>query len=594
MRYGRYAADDKVERPLRLLARAGRYAAHLKWPALAAVTVTLVATLVRLAGPLVVREGIDQGVLAGDRLAIARYALLYLMLFGLQYLTQAASMFMVVSVGERFLRELRARAYRHLVNLDLDFFGRSKTGVLVSRMTSDIEAMTAFADEGAVAVISSVLSVIGVGVALFLVDPTLALVVLAVMPVLVAVSLVFRRFVDRAYQQVREQIGLVLGALQEGISGVRVVQAYTQEPQQASHFGRVSRRYFEANIAAARAISTYFPAVDFLRTIAIGLILVVGGARVLDGAMTFGSLVAFLLYLNWFFEPIVQLSNVYNLLQAALAGLAKVFGVLDRSPAVAEAPDSRGLSEPVRGEVQFRGVTFGYDREVPILHDLDLAVAAGERIAVVGETGAGKSTLAKLAVRFYDPNTGRVTIDGADLRDLTFRSLRRHVAMVPQEGFLFQGSVRHNISYARPDLDDEAVWEVCRALGIDDWVWRLPERLDTQVLERGTRLSSGERQLVALARAMAADPALIVLDEATSNLDPETEARVELALSALLAGRTAIVIAHRLQTAARADRVIVMEGGRIVEQGHFDELVARGGAFARLQAVWELAEGVGA
>jgi ABC-type multidrug transport system fused ATPase/permease subunit len=305
--------------------------------------------------------------------------------------------------------------------------------------------------------------------------------------------------------------------------------------------------------------------------------------------MTFGSLSAFLLYLNWFFEPIVQLSNVYNLLQGALAALAKLFGILDTESEVQESPQPVELAEP-RGEVTFEIVTFGYDASVPIIRDLQLTIPPGQRVAVVGETGAGKSTIAKLAARFYDPNRGVVRLDGVDLRDIAFESLRRAVALVPQEGFLFDGSIRDNIVYARPDMDDVAVWEICRTLGIDGWLRQLPERLDTEVRERGSRLSSGERQLVSLARAMAADPAVIVLDEATSNLDPETEAMVERALSRLLAGRTAIVIAHRLQTAERADRVLVVDDGKVVEDGPFATLVARGGTFAELQAIWEAAE----
>ncbi len=586
--YARFGgAENRVERPLRLLRRAAGYGKGLLVPALGALAATVVATLARLAGPLVVRFGLDRGVLAGDTRVITQAALVYVGVFVLLYAAGRASVYAVAWVGEKYLRNLRVRLFRHMLHLDVDFFSRSKTGVLVSRMTSDVEALTQFVDEGAVNVITSLLTVIGVAGAMFFVDVTLALAVLGLLPLLVAASVVFRRYADRAYQQVREQIGQVLGALQEGVSGVRVVQAYTQEQRQAYSFGRVNQRYFEANLAAARAISSYFPAVDFLRTVAMGVILLVGGARVLDGAMSFGSLVAFMLYLSWFFEPIVQLSNVYNLLQAALAALSKLFGVLDRKSAVSESPRAVPLPDPLRGEVRFEQVSFGYDAGVPVLEGVDLVVAAGERVAVVGETGAGKSTLAKLAVRFYDPDRGSVRLDGVDLRRVGFASLRRRVALVPQEGFLFSGSLRDNLIYARPELDDEAIWEVCRTIGIADWVRGLPERLDTDVRERGSRLSSGERQLVALARALAADPSVIVLDEATSNLDPETEARVEEALSVLLEGRTAIVIAHRLQTARRADRVVVMDGGRIVEAGPHQELAARGGPYARLEGVWE-------
>lgn len=589
MMYARFGTDDRIERPLALLARAAREGRHLRGMALGAAAAAVASTVARLAGPLIIRSGIDGGVLVGDRGTVTRASLLYLVFLVGQYATNSASLLLVNRVGERFLRALRVRVYRHLINLDLGFFGRTKTGVLVSRMTSDVEALTTFSSEGAISVITSTLTVVGVAVGLFLVDTTMAFVIMGILPVLVFASVVFRRYADRAYRQVREQIGLVLGSLQEGISGVRVVQAYSQESRQLVRFHRVNDRYFRANLDAAKAIATYFPSVDFLRTAAIGLVLFVGGRRVLDGSMTFGSLSAFLLYLNWFFEPIVQLSNVYNLLQGALAALSKLFGILDTEAAVQEAPDAVELVEP-RGELTFDAVTFGYDPTVPIIRDLQLTIPPGQRVAVVGETGAGKSTIAKLATRFYDPDRGIVRLDGVDLRDVGYGSLRRTIALVPQEGFLFDGSIRDNIVYARPDMGDEDVWEICRTLGIDGWLRQLPERLDTEVRERGSRLSSGERQLVSLARAMAADPAVIVLDEATSNLDPETEAMVESALGRLLAGRTAIVIAHRLQTAERADRVLVVDDGRIIEDGPFATLVAREGAFAELQAIWKAAE----
>ncbi|GBD84275.1 putative multidrug export ATP-binding/permease protein [bacterium BMS3Abin02] len=591
MMYSRYGGEHEVDRPFRLLVRAARYGRPLLGATVWALLLTVLATLARLAVPLIMRSGIDGGVMAGDVRVILLATGVYLGVLVAQYFTQRFSVYQVAAVGERYLRDLRVRLFRHMMSLDIAFFTRSKVGVLVSRMTSDVEALTAFVDQGAISVITSGLMVVGVTIAMFLIDTTLAWTVLALLPALVAVSVVFRKYANRAYEAIREQIGRVLGTLQEGISGVRVVQAYTQERRQAIEFGRVNQKYFEANLQAAKAIASYFPSVDFIATVGTGLVLLVGARRVLTGELSFGSLVAFLLYLGYFFDPIVQLSNVYNLLQAALAALSKLFGILDTEPDLAEAPEPVHLPDGACGEVAFENVTFGYDPDLPVLHDVNLRLRCGERLAIVGETGAGKSTVAKLAIRFYDPTKGRITLDGVDLRDLDYEELRRSIAMVPQEGFLFAGSLRDNLAFARPGIDDETLWRICETVGIASWVRSLPERLDTDVRERGSRLSSGERQLVALARALVADPAVIVLDEATSNLDPETEGIVEAALDHLLKDRTAIVIAHRLRTAERADRVIVIDGGRIVEEGSHEELLKVGGAYAHLNDVWK--QGVG-
>ncbi len=571
----------------RVVARAARLGRPLAPWAAGALAVTLVATAARLLGPLVVRSGIDDGITAGDRWLVTRAALIFLGLLAVQYVAQARAQYWVAVLGERYLRLLRSTVFRHLMRLDLAFHGRSKAGVLVSRMTNDIESVQEFVEEGAISLVINVLTIVGVTAAMLLIDVSLALQVLSLVLVLIVVSWVFQRYAGRAYRQVRERIGRVLAALQEGIAGVRVVQAFTQEEEQAGAFGRVNEEYFEANMRTARAIAWYFPAVNLLRIVGIALVLYLGGGRVISGDLTFGTLVSFLLYLDWFFQPVVYLANTHNQMQSAAAALGKLFRLLDTKPVVSDEPGAEPLPDEVSGDIVLEGVGFEYEPGMPVLKDVDLHIAPGERVAIVGETGAGKSTLANLVLRFYDPSTGTVTIDGRDLRTVPASSRARHVVLIPQEGFLFNGTLRDNLRYARPDAGEDELWQVCRSIGIEEWVRHLPERFDTLVWERGGRFSAGERQLVALARALLAQPAVIVFDEATSNLDPETEARVEQALATVLQGRTAIVIAHRLRTAENADRIVLVDEGRVVGVGSHGELLGSSSQYARLVEVWE-------
>jgi ATP-binding cassette subfamily B protein len=581
------AGEYEVERPGRLISRAARIAPDLKWPFVWTIVITFLATIVRLLGPLVIRGGIDGGISEGDKQAILTAAAIYVGLLAIQYVAAAISQWSVALVGERYLVRLRSVVFGKLLRLDMGFYSRSKSGVLVSRMTSDIESLQEFASDGAVMALTNLLTVVGVAVALIFVDLQMALVVFAVVGVLMGVSVVFQRQARRAYDQVRERIGRVLATLQEGITGVREVQAFTQEDAQASTFGRVNERYFEANMAAARAISWYFPVVAFLRIIALAAALGIGATRVLDDSLTIGTLVAFLLYLDWFFQPIINLSNVYNLLQSALAALSKLFELMDEPVVIDDKPGAYDLPEPVAGTVSLDNVSFSYVPDTPVLSGVSVAVGEGERLAIVGETGSGKSTIAKLIMRFYDPTAGVVFIDGKDLSDLTERSRSDTLALIPQDGFLFSGTLRSNIAYADGSASDEAVWNVLRAMGIDEWVRSLPEGLDTEVRERGGRFSAGERQLVALARAFLSDPTIIVLDEATSNLDPETEIQVEGALRVLLSGRTSVVIAHRLRSAERADRVVMVDAGRIIAEGTHLELIDKSSQYRELVEVWQ-------
>lgn len=590
--YARYGTDDPIPDRLNLLRRAARSARYMAWPAAGAAVAALVSTLSRVAGPLVIREGVDGGIIPQNTSVITTAALVFAGIMVAQYVSTRITLYTVAWMGERFMMDLRTRIYAHVLRMDMAFFGRTKTGVLVSRLTSDIESLQIFASEGALAVVGSTLMVVGVSVALFVVDPFLAGLVMLLMPFLLFASYRFGRDSAKAYRQWRGQIAKVLAALSENISGVREVQANAQEQRQEERFSDIDRVYYQKAMNAAKTVVNYFPRVDVLRAIGLAMVLFIGGNRVLDGEMTLGSLIAFLLYLNWFFEPIVQLANVYNLLQGALAALYKLYGLADEQPAIEEATEPRRLSAPVEGNIDLHQVTFGYEPGEQIITDMDLQIPTGQRVAVVGSTGSGKSTLVKVLTRFYDPQAGSITLDGIDLRYLSFADLRRSVALVPQEGFLFEDSLRFNLGFGKEEISDDKLWEACRAAGISEWVESLPEGLDTPMRERGNRLSSGERQLVALTRALVVNPPIVILDEATSNLDPETENQVETALETLLAGRTSIVVAHRLQTARRADRVLVMEAGHVVEDGSYQDLAGRDGPFADLIRTWETSAGL--
>ena len=588
--YARYGTDDPIPDRLNLIRRAAGSIRYMALPALGAAVAALVSTMSKVAGPMVIREAVDRGIVPQNTSVIANAALVFVAIVVAQYAATRVTLYTVAWMGERFMMDLRNRVFTHVLGMDMAFFGRTKTGVLVARLTSDIESLQVFAAEGAIQVVGSTMMVMGVSIALFVVDPSLATLVMLLMPFLLALSYRFGRDSGRAYRKWRGQVGKVLAALSENISGVREVQANAQEQRQEERFSKVDEEFYKRGMAAAKTVVTYFPGVDLLRAAGLALVLYVGGSRVLDGEMSLGSMIAFLLYLNWFFEPIVQLANVYNLLQGALAALYKLYGLIDEEPAIREAQETTPLAPKVDGEISIIGLTFGYDNDTPVLSDMNLSIPAGQRVAVVGSTGSGKSTLVRLIARFYDPQAGTVTLDGIDLRNLSFADLRRAVALVPQEGFLFEDSLRFNLSFGREEMSDQELWEACRAVGITEWVESLPEGMDTLMRERGNRLSSGERQLVALTRALAVDPAIVILDEATSNLDPGTESQIETALETLLAKRTSIVVAHRLRTARRADRVLVMEDGRVVEDGTYQELADGKGPFAELIRTWENSE----
>jgi ATP-binding cassette subfamily B protein len=584
------AAAHQVVRRLWQLLRPYRRAIWIS------VLVLVAQTACLLAGPILVRAGVDQGLLRDDAGALNRAAVAYLLVAAAGLVFGRLAIWTVSRTGERFLRGLRERVFRHLTSLSLDFFEREKTGRLVSRMTSDIDALQELISQGLVLFVQNFLIFVGAVIVILTLSWQLSLGVLVIVPPVVIASRWFRRVSNRAYLQVRERIGENLATLQEGLEGVRVVQAFGREHGWIRRFGRTNENQYEAHLETVRISAKYFPLIELSGVVGIAVLVGFGGVLVDNGVVTVGTVLALVLYLNNLFEPIQQLSQLYNTLQSSGAALQKLFGLLDTEGDVTEKPGAVDL--PARGALAVEHVDFAYgggppdtDGVVhplgpPVLTDVSIEVAPGERVALVGPTGAGKSTLAKLMARFYDPRAGRVTYGGVDLRQATFASLRDRIVVVPQEGFLFAGTVRDNIRIGDAGADDEAVDAAVGALGLGELFGAFPDGLDTEVRERGSRLSAGEKQLVSLARAALADPAVLILDEATSNLDPGTEHAVERALERLTTGRTVVVVAHRLSTAARCDRIAVVDAGGVAEIGTHDELLARRGRYAGLFAAW--------
>lgn len=579
--------DQKLDRTqtLVVLKRSILMAGEFRRQALWALILVIISVLCTLAGPVLVRHGIDAGIKVGDSAVLNATVIAYIVIVLLAYVIGRIQYVVLNSAGEGFLRLLRVRVFAHMQKQSMAFFDREKAGVLVARMTADIESMAELVQWGLMQFLSAFLLLFFAFFLLISMSWQLTLITLIVFPFLIAASVKFQRDSNRAYLEVREKVGANLSALQEGITGVRVIQAYAREDEQIKRFEESNRALFRSHMYSVKVSTWYFGLIEFAGIASTALIVGIGGWLVHRGTVSLGTVVAFVLLLANLFDPVQQLSQLYNTLQSAAAALHKLFGILDSVPDVDEIDHPVPL--PSAGDVVVDDITFSYVGAArPALQNVSLTLTAGTRLALVGPTGAGKSTLAKLMARLYDPQLGSVSFGGVDLRHASMEDLRRRIVVIPQEGFLFDGSIRDNLLIAKPEAREDELLNALDRLGLRERFEALPEGLDTQVRERGSRLSAGERQLVALSRAALVDPAVLVLDEATSNLDPGTEMIIEAALEKLMINRSVIVVAHRLSTVQRADLIGVVSDARITELGTHDELLALNGHYAQLVNNW--------
>ncbi len=568
----------------KIFIRSYRLVPEIRNPLIKSSLIVLLGTGLRMVGPWLISKGVDEGVVKSDYSYVLQISLFYLLTVVALYFVTSKAILAIGLVGETYVRQIREKLFRHLTSLDINYFEKNKTGVLVARLTSDMQSLNEFAREGASSVLTSLLTIFAATVAVFFVDFELSVVAFIILPLLGVATRIFRKHADTAYWAVREWIGQVLSSLQEGISGVRIIQAYGDEKTQIDRFEDVNQSHLDANLRSAKNIAIYFPFIEITRVTSIATVIWFGAQRIFEGTLTIGELVALLFYLNYFFDPLIQLSFNYDLLRSAGSSMKKVFSILDEKPFLSEKGET---SPPTDNEkvIEFKNVDFSYGREL-VLKNINFVINKGEKIAIVGETGAGKSTIAKLVLRFYLANQGKVEFFETDANEVSQQWVRDNVAYVPQESFLFRGTIRDNLIYSDPkniQLEDEL-----ESIGVLSWFDRYENRLDQEVGERGGNISAGERQFVALLRAVLAKRQIIVFDEATANLDIESESSILEATDQLLSFQTSIVIAHRLETILNAEKIMVMEEGRLVGFDSHDNLVKNNPTYKELFSAWNL------
>tara|TARA_Y100001936_G_scaffold247202_1_gene292579 strand:+ start:2464 stop:4185 length:1722 start_codon:yes stop_codon:yes gene_type:complete len=557
---------------------------EIRNPLIRSSLIVLFGTGVRMVGPWLISKGVDEGVVKSDYSYVLRISFFYFLTVVVLYFVTNRAILAIGLVGETYVRQIREKLFRHLTSLDINYFEKNKTGVLVARLTSDMQSLNEFAREGASSILTSLLTIFAATIAVFFVDFQLSVIAFIILPLLGLATRIFRKHADTAYWAVREWIGQVLSSLQEGISGVRIIQAYGDEKTQIERFNDVNQSHLDANMRSAKNIAIYFPFIEITRVTSIAIVIWFGSQRIFQGSLTIGELVALLFYLNYFFDPLIQLSFNYDLLRSAGSSMKKVFSILDENPFLSTKGDSQPDMDKEK-VIEFKNVDFSYGREL-VLKDVNFTINKGEKIAIVGETGAGKSTIAKLILRFYLANDGNVEYFESDAEEVSQQWVRDNVAYVPQESFLFRGKIRDNLIYSDPEninLEEEL-----SSIGVLSWFDRYENKLDQEVGERGGNISAGERQFIALLRAVLAKRQIIVFDEATANLDIESESSILEATDQLLSFQTSIVIAHRLETILNAERIMVMEEGKLVGFDSHQNLVKNNPVYKELFSAWNL------